>query len=550
MSTVRAIAVVLPSPHDDSLLLVVQRPHDDEDLPGVWGLPATTVRPHESDADAAVRLGESKLGAPVSLGPLLAEGSQQRNDTELAMRLYAATMSSDEPALPSAPGEQGVTYYADWRWAPKSSLRDGAERGSLCCALALGEHEGRVTAMDEHVLVRFYHEIALKGSNRSWFLKHMGANLRRALAGTGVGRIRWNAMMASFPLKDDGQWELVRERLEGVIGVERFSRAVRVEATLDAIKDAMPAMLEDKQPASFRIAARRSDKRFPMTSPEINHALGRHVQELTGWPVDLKQADLTLHVQMTEREALLSAESLPGPGGMPVGVGGHVAALLSGGIDSPVAAYQMMRRGCRVTFVHFHSFPLVEGTSREKAEELVELLTRYQFNSRLLLVPFAAAQQRIIVTVPPAYRVAVYRRFMVRIAEALALRHGAAALVTGDSLGQVSSQTLENLTTIGAAVERLPMFRPLLTMDKGEIIDIARPLGTYPISIIPDQDCCSLFVPRHPVIKSRIQDVERMEAELPVQELVDEAVEAAEEREFRWPESAARREQGTPAASR
>ena len=196
-----------------------------------------------------------------------------------------------------------------------------------------------------------------------------------------------------------------------------------MEPTIEAMKAAIPSMLEELTPASFRIVARRSDKRFPMTSPQINQELGAYVQGLTGWPVDLKNAELTLYVQTTEREALLSAENLPGPGGMPVGVGGHVAVLMSGGIDSPVAAYQMMRRGCRVTFIHFHSFPLVEGTSREKAEELVELLTRDQLSSRLLLVPFAAAQQRIIVTVPPAYRIAVYRRFMVRIAEALAVRH-------------------------------------------------------------------------------------------------------------------------------
>ena len=143
MSTVRAIAVVLPSPHDDSLLLVVQRPHDDEDLPGVWGLPATTVRPHESDADAATRLGTSKLGAPVTLGVFLAEGTQQRHDAELSMRLYAATMPSEEPALTPSPHEHGVTYYADWRWAPRPALRAGAERGSLCCALALQDTAGR-----------------------------------------------------------------------------------------------------------------------------------------------------------------------------------------------------------------------------------------------------------------------------------------------------------------------------------------------------------------------------------------------------------------------
>ena len=164
--------------------------------------------------------------------------------------------------------------------------------------------------MDQHVVVRFFHEIALKRSNRPWFLKHMGANLRRALAGTGVDRIRWKAMMASFPLQDDEQWELVRSRLEKLIGVERFSRAISVEPTIEAMKAAIPSMLEELTPASFRIVARRSDKRFPMTSPQINQELGAYVQGLTGWPVDLKNAELTLYVQTTEREgAALGGES-------------------------------------------------------------------------------------------------------------------------------------------------------------------------------------------------------------------------------------------------
>ena len=336
--------------------------------PASGAFPPRRSRKGESDPDAALRLGETKLGGGLTLRNLLADGTQPRPEHKLYMRLYSGTLTNPEPALPSKGDGVGVTYYADWRWAPMASLVEGAERGSLCCALALRSHgaRGTVTGMEQHVLVRFYHEIALKGGNRPWFLKHMGANLRRALAGTGAGRIRWNAMMASFPLRDEEQWELVRSRLEHVIGVERFSRAVSVEPTMEAIKDAIPALLDGQRPSSFRIAARRSDKRFPMTSPQINHALGRHVQDLTGWPVDLKHAELTLYVQTTEREALLSAESLPGPGGMPVGVGGHVAALLSGGIDSPVAAYQMMRRGCRVTFIHFHAFPLVEGTSRRR----------------------------------------------------------------------------------------------------------------------------------------------------------------------------------------
>ena len=212
-----------------------------------------------------------------------------------------------------------------------------------------------------------------------------------------------------------------------------------------------------------------------------------------------------------------------------------MAALLSGGIDSPVAAYQMMQRGCRVLFVHFHSFPLVEGTSREKAQDLVRMLTRYQYRSRLMLVPFAPVQQQVILTVPPAYRVVVYRRLMFRIAQAIALREGAEALVTGESLGQVSSQTLQNLATIGAAADRLLVMRPLIGLDKAAIVAKAVALDTYTTSIIPDEDCCSLFVPKHPVTRSSLDEVEALEASLDVEALVREAVDSAEERLFDWP---------------
>ena len=385
------------------------------------------------------------------------------------------------------------------------------------------------------MLVRFYHEIALKGANRPWFLRQLGINLKRALSGTGATGIKRDAMMATFRLKEPCQWVEVKERLRHVIGVEQFGRAYRVEPNIEAIKKAVPLMLEGQNPTSFRVTARRTDKRFPMTSPQINEHIGAQVVDLTGWRVDLKNPDFDLQIQTTSNDALLSSEEIRGPGGMPVGVGGHVAMLLSGGIDSPVAAYQMMRRGCNVTFIHFHSFPLVEGTSKEKASDLVELLTRYQQNSRLLMVPFSAAQQQIIIKVPPKYRVTIYRRFMLRIAQTLALECNAGALVTGDSLGQVSSQTLENMTTVGTVADKLPLFRPLLTMDKEEIIDKARPLGTYPISIIPDQDCCSLFVPKHPATKSRVEDVEQMEALLPVEEMVNEALAGVEEYTYQWP---------------
>ena len=273
-----------------------------------------------------------------------------------------------------------------------------------------------------------------------------------------------------------------------------------------------------------------------MTSPDINGELGAFVQKEKGWLVNLKNPDLDIRVSIARQDALISLEEIKGTGGMPVGVGGRMAVMLSGGIDSPVASYQMLERGCPLIFIHFHSFPLVEGTSREKAQDLVQLLTKYQFQSQLLLVPFSKVQQQIILSVPPAYRVILYRRFMFRIAETLALDYGAGALVTGESLGQVSSQTLENLATIGSVVTRIPILRPLIGSNKEQIVAQAKRLGSYRISIIPDQDCCSLFVPKHPVTRSRNAEVEGMELHLNVEEIVAQAVGDTEIHKFGWPE--------------
>jgi thiamine biosynthesis protein ThiI len=219
---------------------------------------------------------------------------------------------------------------------------------------------------------------------------------------------------------------------------------------------------------------------------------------------------------------------------MPVGAGGRVACLLSGGIDSPVAAWRLMRRGCRVLLIHFHSYPILSRASVEKTRELAKLLARFQLHSRLFLVPFGDIQQQIVLAVAPPLRVVIYRRFMMRIAERIA-RHGRAqALVTGEVVGQVASQTLENLTLINSVVT-MPVLRPLIGMDKDEIVAEAERLGSYPISIIPDQDCCTLFTPRHPATRARAIDVERAEASLNIEEIVERAVTAAEVEDFRFP---------------
>ena len=271
-----------------------------------------------------------------------------------------------------------------------------------------------------------------------------------------------------------------------------------------------------------------------MKSEEINRELGAFVQGETGAGVDLEAPELTISVEVLPREIFVSFGRDRGPGGLPVGVSGRVVSLLSGGIDSPVAAHRLMKRGCRATLVHFHSLPFQDGTSREKAAALAELFTRFQFHSTLYLVPFGEIQRQVVVGSPAPLRVLLYRRLMGRIAERIALRERARALVTGDSLGQVASQTLENLAVIEAAVG-IPVLRPLIGCDKEEIVQQARRIGTYEISIRPDQDCCRLFVPQHPATFASLEEIQAAEAGLDIAQLVQYGLDRAEVETFDLP---------------
>lgn len=367
-----------------------------------------------------------------------------------------------------------------------------------------------------------YQEIALKGKNRPWFLTRLIRNLRRAVSDldvTAVKSVMGRIEVVLGPTADPAQ---VGERIRTTFGIANFSYAGRAPLDLDAIAKAILDDIGDRTPASFRVSARRADKRFPMPSPQIEREVGGRIHEARGWKVDLTNPELTIHVQMLTRDAFYYFGKERGAGGLPTGTAGRVACLLSGGIDSPVAAWRMMKRGCDVTFIHFHSYPILSRASVEKAQQLAELLTRYQHKSRLYLVPFGEIQQQVLLAIPGPMRVVVYRRLMLRIAERIARTRRAQALVTGDAVGQVASQTLENLAVVGAAAT-LPLFRPLIGMDKDEIMDEARRLGTYPISIIPDQDCCTLFTPRNPLTKARLHDIERAETALPIEELVTKA---------------------------
>jgi thiamine biosynthesis protein ThiI len=282
------------------------------------------------------------------------------------------------------------------------------------------------------------------------------------------------------------------------------------------------------------VSARRADKRFPLTSPQLEREVGGRIKQAKGWRVNLGDPELTVHVDVMSDHAFYFFGKEPGAGGLPTGTGGRVACLLSGGIDSPVAAYRLMRRGCSVLLIHFHSYPILSRASQDKVREIAALLTRYQLRSRLLLVPFADVQQKVLLTVAPELRVVMYRRLMMRIGERLARRWRARALVTGEVVGQVASQTLDNLTTIAQATD-YQILRPLVGMDKDEISAEAERLGTFPISIIPDQDCCTLFTPRHPATRARIADVEAAEQALPIGDLVAQAVGGVEVETFQYP---------------
>jgi thiamine biosynthesis protein ThiI len=330
------------------------------------------------------------------------------------------------------------------------------------------------------------------------------------------------------------EWETVAARLRAVFGVANFSRARRTAPDIDRLASSILADLEGRSVPSFRVLARRSDKRFPLTSPQIEREVGGRVKAATNWRVDLEKPALVIHVEMLTGEAFYFFGKERGAGGLPTGTGGRVICLLSGGIDSPVAAYRLMRRGCLATLVHFHSYPVLSRASQEKARELAALLTRYQQRTRLCLVAFADIQRQVLVTVPAPLRVIVYRRLMLRIAERLAARWRARALVTGEVIGQVASQTLENMTAIGAAVS-MTVLRPLVAMDKDEITAEAERLGTFPISIIPDEDCCTLFTPRHPETRGKLTEIEAAERALPVDELVSRAAAETVVEDFQFP---------------
>src|SRR5262245_12092438 len=279
-------------------------------------------------------------------------------------------------------------------------------------------------------VVVHYKELALKGRNRPWFIQLLVRNLRWALADFDIASVRSVMGRIEIELGQDVPWPEISDRVSRVFGIANFSRAGRGSLDFEELATRILTDLGDRSPASFRVSVRRADKRFPLTSPQIEREVGGRIKQARGWTVNLDYPALTIHIEMLPEYAFYYFGKEPGAGGLPTGTGGRLACLLSGGIDSPVAAFRMMRRGCSVLLIHFHSYPILSRASQEKVREIATLLTKYQQKSRLILVPFGEVQQQVVLSVSPDVRVVIYRRLMLRIAERLARRWHARALVT------------------------------------------------------------------------------------------------------------------------
>ncbi len=370
-------------------------------------------------------------------------------------------------------------------------------------------------------------EVSLKGGNRKWFERKVTENVRRALADLPVESVRRPAWRVLITFSEPVSFALIAQRLATVFGLSSFMPVHHIGHSLEDAFAALPEHLLGLSPASFAVRCKRSDKMFPMTSIEFERAVGTEIQDLTGWPVDLCDPDLTVRLLIDEEGIQLWLRRVAGPGGLPSSSGGRAACLLSGGIDSPVAAYMAMKRGLVLDFIHFHSVPRTDPASLEKTQDLVRILARYQGRARLAMVPLLPIQEKIVSACPARFRVLLYRRFMVRISERLAGRFKSRALVTGESLGQVASQTIENLAAVESVSNR-PILRPLISFDKQEIINIGRVTGTFEISIRPHFDCCSFLLPEHPATRSTAQELEEAESALDIDDLVREALRGTE----------------------
>lgn len=380
--------------------------------------------------------------------------------------------------------------------------------------------------MEKVIIVR-YCEIHLKGKNRGYFEKVFMANLERALTGIRheIRKPSGRYIVENF---DQERTDEILEKLSKVFGTHTLSAAYKVPADIETIYETVKLIA----PAggTFKVITNRAAKSFPLHSMEVNSEIGgRLLQDNPNLKVDVHAPQHEICIDIRENgDALVFSRHIKGAGGMPVGTSGKGILLLSGGIDSPVAGHMIAKRGMVLDGLHFHSYPYTNMQAREKVEQLAHILSGYTGGMNLHVVSVTHIQEAIHKNCPEEMMITLLRRFMMRIAERLAERVGGQCIVTGESLGQVASQTIEGMTSSGSVVKKLPILRPLVGFDKTEIIERAREIGTFETSILPYEDCCTVFLPKHPLIRPKMEDVLRAEARLDVEKLIEEAFETLE----------------------
>lgn len=381
----------------------------------------------------------------------------------------------------------------------------------------------------EKLFIIHYAEVGLKGKNRVFFEKQLTRNVKLSLSGTDYAEVQRLHDRIHVLLKQGTNIAEIENRLRRVMGIAHFELVCRAEKDIQAIKDTALHLTKGKVFETLKVETKRSDKTFPLTSPEISSEVGGYLVQETGAQADMHNPDLRFWINISNNDAYIYTDKLQGIGGLPVGVSGKVLVMLSGGIDSPVAAWQMIKRGAKAVFIHFYSYPYTDKASLEKVMELTRILSESNYRSVVYLVPFAELQQTIVTETPAPFRVLLYRRMMTRIAQRVAALVDAEALVTGESLAQVASQTLTNLRSIEAIAE-IPILRPLIGFDKVEIIAKAEQMGTFEVSTLPHQDCCSLFVPKHPATRASLEDLDKAEKGLDITALVETAMNGIEQK--------------------
>ena len=374
-------------------------------------------------------------------------------------------------------------------------------------------------------VVVHYEEIGTKGKNRSMFEKKLVDNIRSSLSKNSYESIKRSYGRILIELKLDNEVN-IKEILKKISGIANFSFAVKAELDIEDIKKELLKIAEKNKEKTFRISSRRGYKEFPYDSQKLNEELGAYLVEKCDMKVSLSKPEIAFFVEITEKGAFIYTDKIKGIGGLPVGATGKVVSLISGGLDSPVAAWKMFRRGCSVVFVHFNNETLNKSGVEDKIVKLVEKLSHYQFKTRLYLIPFGRLQNEIIKVIPSKYRMIVYRRVMFKIAEKILENEKALEFVTGDSVAQVASQTLENIKVIYASAKS-PVLSPLIGENKKDIIKIAEEIGTFELSTLPYEDCCSFLIDKHPETKAKLENIEKLEENLKINNLIEESIEKA-----------------------